>query len=232
MQNIPFNVYDFFGILSAGFIVVFSVLVTVGFDPFIDRSVPSITSLFLIIISYILGHAIAHLASFAYESLVVRKVLRSPEDHMFSDKRLTCWGLIFPGFTKALPAETRDKVLSRAANEGIESTGRGLFFHCHASVKLEKATQERLNNFLYLYGFARNDSMALLIASIVFLINRNAFFQTQNQLSSNISFLTLSAISLFLALLMLLRYLKFFRHYTLEVFTSYAASSNEKGEEK
>src|SRR5262249_18134110 len=74
---------------------------------------------------------------------------------------------LFPIYFKPFPGQTSERVLKKSATEGFDKPGRALFFHCHAIVKRDKTTYDRLTSFLNLYGFCRNITMAALIAAVV-----------------------------------------------------------------
>jgi hypothetical protein len=116
-------------------------------------------------------------------------------------------------------------VLKKSAKEGFDKPGRALFYHCHAIVKRDKTTFDRVTSFLNMYGFCRNVCMAGLVAALILACGASRDLQLsgwlpQGQLHADC--LWWAAAALAASAGMLYRYLKFFRHYTTEVFTSYA----------
>ncbi|MFH1349886.1 MAG: hypothetical protein ABII26_03025, partial [Pseudomonadota bacterium] len=82
----------------------------------------------------------------------------------------------------------------------------------------------RLNTFLNLYGFSRNISMSGLLAASVLIIGMfSTGFSTQK--------MWWIIVALGICIGMFYRYLKFFKHYTEEVFRAYAAMP-EQGSER
>lgn len=155
MNKIPFSIYDFFGYLSCGFLLLAAIDFTFNGGALLKQKLDGFATVifFWIMLIYILGHLIANTASFLLESIMVRKVLGAPEQLLFHlHRRRRGWARmarIFPGYYLPLPAETRERVLAKAKDRaGIEEPGRGLFFHSHAIVKREQVTLDRLNNFL------------------------------------------------------------------------------------
>lgn len=220
-MKVPFSVYDFFGYLSSGFAVLAALDFATGGRWLFAESVPPGFALVVVFGAYVVGHAVAHLASVVLEHGLVRRVLRSPEEHLLATSRSSSrWRWIFPGNFLPLPAETRARVLAKAAAAGAGSEPRALFFYCHASVKSDEVTLARLNTFLNLYGFSRNLAMALLLSG--FVLMGSAFLRATSFLSPEFRPLLIGALCLPMSYVLLLRYLKFFRHYTLEVFLSYA----------
>jgi hypothetical protein len=228
MMKIPFSIYDFFGYLASGFAVLAALDLAAGGRWLFADSVPPGFALLAVFAAYVAGHAVAHLASVVFEHGFLRRVLRSPEEHLLAPSRSsTRWRWLFPGNFSPLPAETRDRVLAKAAAAGAGSEPRALFFHCHARVKRDEATLGRLNTFLNLYGFCRNLAMALLLSGFV-LMGSTLARATWPLSAESRSSLLIGALCLPISYVLLLRYLKFFRHYTLEVFVSYAEAGTEQ----
>jgi hypothetical protein len=113
-------------------------------------------------------------------------------------------------------------VLDRAKAAGIDRPGRGLFFHCHAIVKRDKSTADRLSNFLNVYGFCRNASMASLIAAAMLLYAAMRHMDWKTAAGLQTDKLLWAGVAVIVAIGLFYRYLKFFKHYTEEVFRNYA----------
>jgi hypothetical protein len=223
-MKIPFSIYDFFGYLSSGFTVLAALDFASGARWLFADSIPPGFALLVLLVAYVTGHVVAHISSVALEHGFLQRVLRSPEEHLLvATKSSTRWRWLFPGNFAPFPKGTRDRVLAKAAAAGAGPEPRALFLHCHACVKSEEATLGRLNMFLNLYGFCRNLAMSVLLSGFVlmgFTIMRATWPLSAESRSS----LLIGALCFPLSYVLLLRYLKFFRHYTLEVFVSYAES--------
>lgn len=230
MSNIPFSIYDFFAYLASGVIVIGATDLALGGLLFDSETFPFAQALLLIALAYLLGHVVAHLSSTFLENLLVRRVLKSPEDHMFREKQSTILSRVLPGYTAPLPARTQKRVLQRSTSAGFPAPGRDLFYHCHAIARHDEATSARLNAFLYLYGFSRNTSLALLYSAIIFLLVTIGLVRPLSVDSAGLPLIALAVIAFLLAAIMLLRYLKFFRHFTQEVFVSYSELSPGNGD--
>jgi hypothetical protein len=151
---------------------------------------------------------IASLSSSLLEWKLTRGGLGAPEVRLFSDGAGWWRARLLPGYHRPLPEETRQRVLKKAKEKaGIGEPGRALFLHCHSLVKREQVVLERLNSFLNLYGFCRNVSAASLLAVPILMAGREWWW---------------ALAAAVVAVVMFQRYLKFFRHYTTEVFVSYA----------
>ena len=225
-MKIPFSVYDFFGYLAAGFLVLAAIDFSCNGGWLLKDTMAPVFVMVWTVVAYILGHLVAHLASALLEHAFLRRFLGSPEEHLFGAKKKTWKARLFPANFRPFPKATQDRILARVADVGGPTFGRALFFHCHAIVKHQPVTLERLNVFLARYGFCRNVSMAAALAALVLAFSRVWCPSGAPDLFPWLPAALLAAIG------MLYRYLKFFRHYTTEVFTSYAEADNAGGTSK
>lgn len=221
MDKIPFSIYDFFGYLASGFILLVTANYTYGGASFLAGQVSIMLALFLVIAAYILGHIIANISAFLLEEKFVKGVLKEPSINLFCREPKSNWRKIFPGFYKPLPEGTCTRIISKTTEKaGFEKPGQAVFYHCFQIAKSNEKTLTRLNTFLNLYGFSRNVSMSLFLCSLVLLSGWLYNRYTNSQ--QNPALLWWSIVSILASIGMLYRYLKFFRHYSVEVFTSYA----------
>lgn len=219
MDKLPFTSYDFFGNLSAGFIFLAGVAAACsGTDDW--RSTPgAISALILVISAYVAGQVIAHLGAFMFERLLVRRWLRTPTQNLLEPVTEGFGPTVLPGYYGPLPEAQRRALLNRVADEAsIETIDDGLFVHCWLRVKDEPPVAARLSNFLNLYGFSRNMAFALALTAVVLTAGSIAGTAHTGDIASPGWWALASLIA---AVGLLYRYLKFFRHYAYEVFTSY-----------
>jgi hypothetical protein len=87
-------------------------------------------------------------------------------------------------------------------------------------VKREETISARLSSFLNLYGFSRNSTVALALSGITLFIGG----------PSNTSTRSLAGLLVFLGIVLFYRYLKFYRLYSVEVFTSYAEAASTRAD--
>ena len=221
MDKVPFTVYDFFSYLAAGFTLLFAVDASFNLGFFPVASWPVGHVILGIIVAYVVGHAVAHISSVVLEHGFLRKCLGSPAEHLLAlEPPSSPWRSIFRGTFEPLPLETRVRVLERAVSENVGDDPMARFYHCRTLVSRNDATLKRLDIFLNLYGFARNLCMAALMSALVLVVS----FAWQRPMGSmsDETRLTVAALCVVAAFFLLLRYLKFFREYTLEIFTEYA----------
>jgi hypothetical protein len=220
LDKVPFSVYDFFGYLASGFLLLVGLAAAfVGSDDW-QKTPPVVVGVLLIVVAYSTGHIIANIAGYCIESKLVGKVLGRPSTVLFDTGRSTRLGPLFPGYFSPMPAAQQQRVLDKSRAAGIDETGDALFFHCWATVKADDAVLARLNTFLNLYGYCRNTCVSLLLVGAALLSGALIFSSahTGNLVSPGwcACAALLGAVGLFY------RYLKFFRQYSFEVFTSYA----------
>jgi len=228
MMKIPFSIYDFFGYLSSGFAVLAALDFASGARWLFADSVPAGFALVILLAAYVTGHLVAHVSSVVLEHGFLRRVLRSPEEHLLATTKIsTRWRWLFPGNFAQLPQGTRERVLAKAAAAGAGLEPRALFFHCHACVKSDEVTLGRLNTFLNLYGFCRNLAMSVLLSGFI-LMGLTVLRASWPLSAESQSSLLIGVLCLPLSYVLLLRYLKFFRHYTVEVFVSYAEAGTRQ----
>ncbi|MGH9199186.1 MAG: hypothetical protein ACRD1T_26085, partial [Acidimicrobiia bacterium] len=220
MNRVPFSVYDFFGILASGFVLLAGTDFAFGGGWILREKMGFVLSLFWVLVAYVAGHVVAGLSGYLYEKKFVRGLLQLPEYTLFRDQGPGGWRRLFSAFYEPLPTRTRAKVLAKAHDRaGLSKPGRDMFFHCLPLVRREPLVLDRLNIFLNLYGFARNSSLAALLIVPVLVIGA-----LTNEAEQGVSAARLwaAAGALVAAVALLYRYLKFFRLYAVEVFVNYA----------
>ncbi len=220
MDKIPFSVYDFFGYLSAGGVILFAAVFAIqGFDAF-DADLTAAQVLMLVIAAYVVGYVIAAVSSFLLERRLTRRFIGTPTELLFKDKRPKGWRKILGAYHSPLPEATRKLVLTKASDAvGIDKPGEALFFHCFATVRHDAYPRERLASFLNLYGFARNVSMAALSAAAI--LAGSVFINDQVDTPE----LWIGAGAAFLVgIVMYFRYLKFYRQYSVELYVTYSGT--------
>ena len=233
--KIPFSTYDFFGYLANGFIVLCAFEYAFSGTALAERDWKIGPAVFYLVLAYIIGHIIANISSYFLEHKVVREWLKSPEETLFFEAKKPgekkSWGeFLFPIFYRPFPLETQKRVLAVAGKNGFERPGRGLFLHVHSVVKQDRVTLERLASFLNLYGFCRNVATGLIAAAVLLLIgaliDMGHWSEIDNRRLAWMGAALVGAVGMFY------RYLKFFKHYTTEVFASYAEFNQDKPKEQ
>jgi hypothetical protein len=213
MSRIPFTVYDIFAYLSSGSVLVAVVDYLYGEQWLFEKEQTAIFALFLLFITYIAGHIIAHFSSLILEYFFVGRVLLRPTEILMGRKR-PLLPLLFRLYYKSLPEETQERVKYKAKVRGFVGSGEALFIHVFGVVKQEPSTKERVETFRNLYGFSRNLTFAFLLVGILLLIGSTDGRPVLPR--------AWALVSLGCSIAMLYRYLKFFRQYSYEILITYA----------
>jgi len=221
VSRIPFGVYDFFGYLASGFLVLAALDLAFTGGSVLKSDMQLLPGLFWLVVAYVTGHIVANISSFLLERVLVQRALGRPYQVLFHIPADTNWSRLFPGYYEALPQETRERVLKKANERaGITQPGPGLFLHCFASVRGDEDARGRLDSFLSLYGFSRNVATAAVIAVLVLVADLISMESVGVALRSvEFRWAVAAAVA---AVGLLYRYLKFFRLYSVEVFVRYA----------
>src|SRR5205814_1549708 len=156
-------------------------------------------------------------ASLIFEDGFVRRVLLAPEITLFRDKPSNWRGTLFPGYYRSFEVATRNRINEKSS---IKEPGRAQFLQCWGKVMGDVRFAARLDTFLNLYGFSRNTSLAAILAAIALLIGVAVNMKFGGAYAWPRVGWAIGA--LFAAVALLYRYLKFFRHYTLQVFVLFA----------
>jgi hypothetical protein len=119
--------------------------------------------------------------------------------------------------SKAIAEAINKKYERMSANSASDDA---MFLYCYHLVKEQcPKAAGRLDTFLYLYGFARNLSLAFFLstgicASAAVLLGRKPLWW-------------IAGASLLAGITFLFRYLKFYRHFSVEVFSSFLTGIKE-----
>lgn len=218
MRGIPFSVYDFFGYLSAG-------VMTLAGASFAYRGVEAFSVdlnasqvVVAVIAAYLAGHVVAAVSGFLLERRLTRGLIGAPTYWLFRRDPITGWRRLLAAYHEPLPAATAHRVLSKAeAATGTDNPGEDLFYHCLGVVQGDEHVRDRLAVFLNLYGFARNASMAAFIGAALI----GAATVLNDRVDRTVLW-TGASVAVFVGGIMYLRYLKFYRHYSVTLFLSYA----------
>jgi len=215
-QKIPFTSYDFWAYLSSGFLFLFAVDQAAGTQLLMRESWTVVQGVMAVACAYTAGQLVASASSWMLEKLFVGNLLGYPRDILFGRVKAWAWvRRLMPSYFEELPAATQRAVIENGKNAGLSSFDEGLFWVAYANARVSPVTMGRLDNFLNLYGFCRNIAMVALIDAVI-------LYWSYLQFQGPHLHLLLARAALIVAICMVFRYLKFFRHYSVEIFTSFA----------
>lgn len=215
-QKIPFTSYDFWAYLSTGFLLLFAVDQAANTNLLMRESWTVVQGLIAVSCAYVVGQLIASMSSWLFEKMLVGRLLGYPRNVLFGQPKGSKWiRSVLRGYFEQLPVETQKAALEKGKKIGVALPGEALFWSAYANARTTREVMNRLDNFMNLYGFCRNTALVALIDAAV-------FYSSYLHSSGPPEHLLWARIALVISLGMTLRYLKFLRHYAVEVFTSYA----------
>lgn len=216
-SQFPFTDYDFWAYISAGFVLLFVLDHVTQAGLMIRPTWTLVEGLFAMACAYAVGQLLAGLASAILERRLVARWLGSPSVTLLGVERGPNWfRRLYPSFYEPLPEETCKAILAKAREQDITKPGEALFLLAFDASRSNKTSMDRMSAFLNQYGFCRNLSLTTLICAVLFAFAAIWFERPVDYWWSGAAFV--------LAVGMFLRYLKFYRHYTLEVYRTYAHS--------
>jgi hypothetical protein len=216
MKDIPFTSYDFWGYLTAGFGMLF-VADYVADTHLLNRGTWSLVeSLVAIACAYMVGHVIAGMAAFLWEGLLLRKWTGVPTDILMAAAAPEPWLMrkVAPTYYRPFDKSLRQRISDKATADGVPAKGEGLFWAAFAVTRDNDRAQARMSDFLNQYGLCRNLSLTACLCAVVLV------YAALTHRHPNDGWW--AALAAFLGAAMYLRYMKFYRHYAIEVLTTYA----------
>lgn len=214
-QKIPFSSYDFWAYLSAGFLLLFAIDQAAGTKLLMRDSWTVVQGVIAVSLAYVIGQLVASVSSWLFEKVLVGKLLGYPRNVLFGQPKARKWvRRLMPGYFEPLPDSTQKAALEKGGKVGVSAPGEALFWPAFANARATPVVMARLNDFLNLYGFCRN-------AALVAFVDSAILYWSYLQPKGPAEHLLWSRIAFVIGIGMTLRYLKFFRHYASEVFTSF-----------
>jgi len=216
MENkIPFTSYDFWAYLSSGFLLLFVVDLATGSGVFEREKWTAVQGIVVVAAAYAVGQLVASLSSVVLERGLVGKVLGPPRAVLFGHAKARGWlRILVPGYFKPMPDEIIRHALDRAKRANVDGPGQAMFLLAFQEARGSATVMGRLENFLNLYGFCRNIALVCMLAAVILYADYRWF-------DGPSKYYWWSWAALALGLGMTLRYLKFYRHYSYELFTAY-----------
>lgn len=218
MRNqFPFTDYDFWAYISAGFMLLFALDHVAEAGLMIRSTWTLVEGLFAMACAYAVGQLLAGVASAILERRLVARWLGPPSVTLLGVQRGPHWfRRIYPSFYEPLPEEMRTAILAKAHERGIANPGEALFIAAFDATRSNETSMDRMSAFLNLYGFCRNLSLTAVLCAVLLAIGAVWFSRTADY--------WWTGAAIVLGVGMFLRYLKFYRHYAIEVYTTFAHS--------
>lgn len=219
MENkIPFTSYDFWAYLSAGFLLLFVMDQVAATDLLIRDTWTVVQGVVVASAAYVVGQLVASISSLVFERILIGRLLGYPRNVLFGQPKAWKWvRVLMPVYFSPLPDQTKRAALEQGKSAGINGPGEALFWAAYANARATPVVMARLDNFLNLYGFCRN------IALVAF-VDAGLLYWSYRWGNGPAERLYWAWAAVAVGVGMTFRYLKFYRHHAVEVFTSFAHS--------
>lgn len=216
MDKLPFREYDFWAYLSSGFLLLLAIDYVAG-TRFIEKEEWTvIQGTIAVSTAYVVGHLVSSLSANILERFLVGKLLGPPRETLFKHvKAPEVIKRALPGYYEPLPDVTISRVLEKGAAMNVSRPGEELFGPAYSVAKNDSVAMDRMQSFLNQYNFCRNSALVALIDAGLLLVYRK-WFDGPEEVVWWATAAGAVGIGLFL------RYLKFYRLFAVEVFTTFA----------
>ena len=216
MEKLPFTSFDFWSYLASGFLLLCAIDSAFGYGLLGRKDWNVVEGVLAVSVAYVIGHVVASLSSVLLERVLVDKRLGWPSAVLFGKSKAPKWvQKRLSYYYEELPDETRNAILANAIAAGVPESGAALFWLAYAKASGSDSTMSRPAEFLNQYSFCRNVALVSLVNACVFLWVYLQPSGTQQQL-------LFARIALVVGVVLAARYLKFLRHYSIELFISFA----------
>ena len=251
METLPFDIYDFFGILAVGFALIVGLALVPGHDLNPKRKLRRREIALLILGAYVLGQVASAPAGLLLEKWFLFKGLKSPDHYALTDACgtgkapepasrfappdkpgwVSCW--LFSHYYKPLltfPERERIAKVAIAADL-TPAYGQPLFklLRYHEIVLQDAALIAKLNTLIAKALFCRNAAFVILLVSLLMLMRARTrrwlepwLLEEQKKLPPPSLHLLYAGIGIGIAFGLVYRYLFYFRQYSYELFSASA----------
>ena len=223
MKELPFDPYDFFGYIASGLVLVVLAQLIFGFPKVFGTDLKLFDTAVIILAVYVAGQLVAGPAKLLFEDLLVHRLLQSPTRNLLRTDASLALKIFFPGFYTPLPPLVRAQIaakLSPLSPQQKDVEEIFLKIRYSPSVLSNERLMAKIDMFRDQYGFARNVSFSILFAAICLGVTAN--------IKGDRTLFHYAIAASVAGILLLYRFLKFYRQYSYELFNSYAQIA-EKG---
>ena len=216
----PLTDFDFWAFLTAGAVVLAAADRTLGLG-WLDRENWTVVQIGLAVaIAYLAGHVIAEVASRLLEGWLVHRVLGTPAILLFSDAPSSLISqLLYSTYFRPIGAELRARIERRAVEEGLSTDAKTLYTNAYVVARRDSLSAGRLAMFQNQYSMCRNVSVACLLTAPA-LITVGVYAGRRADMGWGVAALLASCV-------MLVRFLKYYRLFSVEVLSTYAGGAGK-----
>jgi hypothetical protein len=214
-QKIPFTNYDFWAYLSAGFLFLFVADHVAGTGLLARKEWTVVQGIVALSGAYVVGQLAASMSSMIFERYLVGTFLGYPREVLFGRARAWKWiRLAFSGYFSPLPERTQQLVVEKGQAVSVVGPSDALFWAAYTYARGTPVVLAKLENFLNQYAFCRN-------TALVAFVDAALLYWSYRWGRGPVEYLHWSWTAFGVGVGMTLRYLKFYRHFAVEVFTSF-----------
>ena len=214
----PLTDFDFWAFLTSGAVLLAAAdrVFSLGW---VDREHWTVVQIGLAAaVAYVTGHVIAEAASRLLEGILVRRLLGSPSSFLLGDPPALPKGRwLYPGYFQPIAPELRARIQRLAASEEPPFEGNAIYTHAYVFARRDQMASGRLAVFQNQYSMCRNVCLACALAAPALAVS--GFFAGRNA-----DFWWAGA-ALLVGAVMLIRFLKYYRLFSVEVLNSYAGGA-------
>lgn len=214
----PLTDFDFWAFLTSGAVLLAAADRVLGLG-WLDRENWTVVQFGVAVaVAYVTGHVIAEAASRLLEGALVHRLLGTPATHLLSDQPDRPAGRwLYSGYFKPVAPELRVRIERRAAREDPPIERDAIYASAYVLARRDQLASGRLAVFQNQYSMCRNVSLACLLAAPALAIGGTHTGRTAD--------LWWAAAALVVAAVMLIRFLKYYRLFSVEVLNTYASGA-------
>jgi hypothetical protein len=218
MDKLPFSAYDFFGYVAPGLILLVGLEWTLGYPHLLHSDLKLFGMAAVTLAVYAGGQMIAGPAKTVLETWLACRWIGRPSNHLLGAEPPKWAKRVFPAFCEGLPAATQERVRTRARAGGVHDIGEPLFqfVRYHDGCLSNDRLMKKLDHFVAIYGFARNMSFAFLLVAVA-LMTKIALGYGAPKDATRAGLLLVGGV------LLVYRFLKFYRQYAYEMFNHFGS---------
>jgi len=236
-EVLRFSDYDLFAYVATGLAALAGWDVAFGTHLVLAADWSASTGTGTVALAYVVGQILASPSALLIEKQLVRKLLGTPSTLLFRAADAPRPGylrrLLLGEYLTPLEPGVQRRVLERAAAEGKPiKPGEPLFWAAFPCARKNRVAYARMETYLKLYGFCRNMAFVGLAATAVLVggwLWNCATGHTDMMAGHPLRWAAATSI---IGIGMMVRYLKFLRLFSVEVFVAYSEGAGKAKEAK
>ena len=216
----PLTDFDFWAFLTSGAVILAAADKVFGLGWLARENWTFVQVGLAAALAYVVGHIVAEIASRLLEGWLVQRVLGAPSKLLLAEDAPRPWGYwLFSSYFTPISADLRARIERRAALSEPPIEATALYTNAYILARRDALAASRLSTFQNQYSMCRNVCVASLAAAPALAFAALHAGQPAN--------LWWALAALVVAAVMLVRFLKYYRLYSMEVLNAYAGGAGE-----